>query len=144
MVPIVRIKRLSAQVVLPQRMSKHASGYDLIAVLENPLKVAPGVRVLVPTGLQIEMPPGMEAQIRPRSGLAWKEGLTVINTPGTVDADYRGEIKVALINLGDQEVCIQPGQRIAQIVFCPVYEVAFDETQPSLTERGAGGFGSTD
>lgn len=139
----VRIQKLSPRAQLPKRMSPHASGYDLMACVEQPLEVASGNRVLIPTGLSIEMPPGMEAQIRPRSGLAWKHGLTIVNTPGTIDADYRGEIKVALINLGQDPVVIAPQERIAQMVFCPVYDVCFEETHVSSTARGTGGFGST-
>jgi dUTP pyrophosphatase len=139
----VKISRLHPDVKLPQKMSAHASGYDVYGFIQTPQKIKPGERVLIETGLKLEMPPGMECQIRPRSGLAWKKGLTVINAPGTIDADYRGEIKVALINLGQTEIELVPQERIAQLVFCPVYSVSFQEASLSETIRGQGGFGST-
>ena len=131
---------------LPEYQSAHAAGLDLLAAvpLDVPLILAPGQRALVPTGLSIALPPGHEAQVRPRSGLAAKHGVTVLNSPGTIDADYRGEISVILINHGDAPVTIRRGERIAQMV---IAAVARAELVPaatlSATERGSGGFGST-
>lgn len=129
---------------LPQYETEHAAGMDLRAAVEHTLTVQPGERVLVPTGLRIALPPGTEAQVRPRSGLAWRHGIGMVNAPGTIDADYRGEIKVILINLGSEPVDIQRGDRIAQLVVAPVLRVSWDE-KPSLdhTRRGEGGFGHT-
>jgi dUTP pyrophosphatase len=131
---------------LPAYQSTHAAGLDLMAAVpeETPLILSPGQRALVPTGLSIALPPGFEAQVRPRSGLASKHGVTVLNAPGTVDADYRGEISVLLINHGDAPFPIRRGERIAQMV---VAQVTRAELVPaaslSTTDRGAGGFGST-
>jgi dUTP pyrophosphatase len=129
---------------LPQKMSQDASGYDLYAANEQTVTLAPGERALIPTGFALSMPLGLEAQIRPRSGLAFKHGITTLNSPGTVDADYRGEIKVLLINHGSVPFHVQRGERIAQMVFQLVPEVHLNETA-SLddTKRGAGGFGHT-
>lgn len=129
---------------LPRKMSEQASGYDLFAAVSEELTLAPGQRALVPTGIAIAMPDGLEAQIRPRSGLALKHGITCLNTPGTIDADYRGEIKVLLINLGQEPFTIARNERIAQMVFqtVPAVTVANVETLDE-TERGAGGFGHT-
>jgi dUTP pyrophosphatase len=132
--------------VLPAYQSAHAAGLDLLAAvpLETPLTLAPGQYALVPTGFSIALPPGYEAQVRPRSGLAAKHGITVLNAPGTVDADYRGEIGVLLINHGAVPFAIRRGERIAQLV---IASVARAELVPavtlSATERGSGGFGST-
>ncbi len=128
----------------PRYQSKYAAGADLQAAVEENLVLKPGQRELIPTGLIIELPEGFEAQIRPRSGLAVKEGITILNTPGTIDSDYRGEIKVLLINLGHSDYTIKRGDRIAQIVICPVVTANFI-IQESLNEtfRGRGGFGST-
>lgn len=124
--------------------SSMASGADLKADLPSDLILNFGERFLIPTGLSIELPDGFEAQIRPRSGLAAKNGVTVLNTPGTVDCDYRGEIKVTLINLGSEPFTVHPGDRIAQMVIAPVVQANFiQETTLSKTERGKGGFGST-
>lgn len=129
---------------LPRKMSELASGFDLYAAVTEPMVLEPGKRVLVPTGLALAMPAGLEAQIRPRSGLAYKHGITCLNTPGTIDADYRGEIKVLLINLGEEPFAIARGERIAQMVFQIVPEVDLIEVQQlSETVRGAGGFGHT-
>lgn len=119
---------------------------DLLAALdaEAPLTLAPGARAMVATGIAIELAPGYEAQVRPRSGLAARHGITVLNTPGTIDADYRGEIKVILINLGDEPFTVSRGDRIAQIVVHPVSRVEWDECETlAASERGAGGFGSS-
>jgi dUTP pyrophosphatase len=144
----IRITRLphGQDLALPSYQSAQAAGLDLVAAVpaEAPLTIAPGKRALVPTGLAIALPAGTEAQVRPRSGLAARHGLTVLNSPGTVDADYRGEIQVILVNLGDESVSITRGMRIAQLVVAPVFHAHLHEV-PSLdgTARGAGGFGST-
>ena len=129
---------------LPQYATPHSAGVDLRANIENPIVLKPLERVLVPTGLFIELPVGFEAQIRPRSGLALKKGITVLNSPGTIDADYRGEIGVILINLSNESFVINDGERICQMVLAS-YEQAKWELTDSLseTERGAGGFGHT-
>lgn len=131
---------------LPAYQSAHAAGLDLVAAVpeEGGLTLDPSDRVLVPTGLVFELPEGYEAQIRPRSGLAFKHGVTVLNAPGTVDADYRGEVKVLLINLGNERFLIRRGDRIAQAVIAPVTHVAVAPTEAlNETDRGDGGFGST-
>ena len=129
---------------LPAYETAHSAGLDLRAHLGEALRLAPGERALVPTGLRLEIPAGYEGQVRPRSGLALKRGLTVLNAPGTIDADYRGDVGVILVNLSAEEQVIDPGERIAQLVFAPVTQVAWDEVDSlSDTERGADGFGST-
>ena len=129
---------------LPAYQSEDAAGVDLVAAVEVPLTLPPLGRALVPTGLAMALPSGYEAQVRPRSGLAAKHGVTVLNSPGTVDADYRGEVKVILINLSDSPFTIVRGERIAQMVIAPVSRVRFVETEAlDATARGAGGFGST-
>ena len=129
---------------LPAYETAQSAGMDLAAAIGAPVTLAPGGRAMVPTGLAIALPAGYEAQVRPRSGLAAKNGVTVLNTPGTVDADYRGEVKVILINLGDDAFEIERGMRIAQMVIAPVTQASFTEvdTLPE-TARGTGGFGST-
>ena len=131
---------------LPGRQSDAAAGFDIAAAVpaDAPLTILPGGRAMVPTGLAIALPEGFEAQVRPRSGLAARHGVTVLNAPGTIDADYRGEIKVILINLGEAPFVVERGMRIAQLVVAPVADAAF-EIVPVLPEsgRGAGGFGST-
>lgn len=129
---------------LPAYQSTGASGFDVRAQLDQPIVLKPMERTLVPTGLTFEIPNGFEIQARPRSGWAAKQGLTVLNTPGTIDADYRGEIKVILINLGQEPVLINDQDRCAQLVICPVIQAQFElASDLSSTERGAGGFGST-
>ena len=129
---------------LPAYETEQSAGMDLAAAIDAPTILAPGARDMIPTGLAIALPPGYEAQIRPRSGLAAKNGVTVLNTPGTVDADYRGEVKVILINLGNKDFVIERGMRIAQMVIAPVTQGLFTEVDVlSDTARGAGGFGST-
>lgn len=129
---------------LPGYESDLASGFDVRAQLSEPLTLNPGQRSLVPTGLSFEIPHGYELQARPRSGLAIKKGLSLVNTPGTIDADYRGEVKIILINLGAEPVTIEQGERIAQLVLCPVYQARFVRVDNiSETARGDGGFGST-
>ena len=117
---------------------------DVRANILSTVYVSPGERTLVPTGLYLEIPAGLECQVRPRSGLALKKGITVLNTPGTIDSDYRGEVGVILINLSTEIFTIEPNDRIAQLVFCPVIQVTFIETDAlESSDRGAGGFGST-
>ena len=131
---------------LPSYQSEGAAGMDLLAAVAagKPLRLAPGARALVPTGLILELPPGFEAQVRPRSGLALRHGLTVLNSPGTIDCDYRGEVQVLMVNLGQEAITIARGQRIAQLVFQRVERVSLVEIErASPTQRGAGGFGST-
>ena len=129
---------------LPSHATADSAGVDLAAALTSDLALAPGKRVSVPTGLAIALPQGYEAQIRPRSGLALKHGLTVLNSPGTIDADYRGEIRIILVNLGEETVVVTRGQRIAQLVVAPVMRVAWREvTDLPESGRGAGGYGST-
>ncbi|MEA3569324.1 dUTP diphosphatase [Paenibacillus phoenicis] len=142
----VQINRLAGNedIELPRKMSELASGFDLYAAVTEELTLQPGQRALVPTGIVIAMPGGLEAQIRPRSGLALKHGITCLNTPGTIDADYRGEIKVLLINLGQEPFVIRRNERIAQMVFQIVPEVNLVQVDKlSETVRGAGGFGHT-
>ncbi len=127
---------------LPQYATTGSSGMDIRAWLDQPLTLAPMERVLVPTGLFLEIPENHEAQVRPRSGLAIKQGITCLNTPGTIDADYRGELKVILINLSNEAQTLQPGDRIAQLVFQKVEKVEWVEVKElSESERGEGGFG---
>ncbi len=129
---------------LPAYESAFAAGLDLAAAVARPVVIAPGGRACLPTGLAIALPPGFEGQIRPRSGLAARDGVTVLNGPGTVDADYRGEIQVLLVNLGDAPVTVVRGMRIAQLVVAPVSRVAWREASALPgTARGPGGFGST-
>nr|WP_209443635.1 dUTP diphosphatase [Paenibacillus camerounensis] len=142
----VQINKLpgNEDVQLPRKMSEQASGFDLHASVAEPVVLAPGERALIPTGIAIAMPDGLEAQIRPRSGLAFKHGITCLNTPGTIDADYRGEIKVLLINLGQEPFAIARNERIAQMVFQAVPAVTLVEVEElTETQRGAGGFGHT-
>jgi dUTP diphosphatase len=131
---------------LPAYQSTHAAGLDLLAAVpeDAPMVLAPGKHAMIPTGLTIALPQGFEAQVRPRSGLAAKHGVTVLNSPGTVDADYRGEINALLINHGDQPFTIRRGERIAQMVIAPVIQVELiPAASLSATDRGSGGFGST-
>ena len=130
--------------VIPEYKTKGAAGADVCALLKEPVFLEPGDRALIPTGLYFEIPEGYEIQVRPRSGLAFKNGVTVLNTPGTIDSDYRGELKVILINLGKELFTVKNGERIAQIIVAPVTQGKFVITESlSETERGAGGFGST-
>ena len=129
---------------LPQPATPGSAGLDLRACLAQALTIAPGARALVPTGIALALPQGYEAQVRPRSGLALRTGLTLLNSPGTVDADYRGEIQVLVINLGDTAVVLERGDRIAQLVVQPVPRVEWEEVPAlPLSARGAGGFGHT-
>lgn len=144
----VRVMRLAhgEDLPLPSYQSAHAAGLDLLAAVPAaaPLTIAPGARVLIPTGIAIALPENHEAQVRPRSGLAARHGLTVLNSPGTIDADYRGEIQVLLINLGSESVAITRGMRIAQLVIAPVVRTHIvNVASLDETSRGSGGFGST-
>lgn len=144
----VKLLRLAhgQSIPLPSYETAGAAGMDLRAAVSEgaSMTLMPGQRALVPTGFVMEIPEGFEAQIRPRSGLAFKHGVTCLNTPGTIDSDYRGEVKVLLVNLGDEAFAIDRGMRIAQMVIAPVTQARVTEvTETSTTERGAGGFGST-
>jgi dUTP pyrophosphatase len=142
-VPVVTLPHF-AGLQLPAYATSGAAGLDLVAAIDKPLEILAGKRVLVPTGLQIAVPPGFEAQIRPRSGLALNSGLTVLNSPGTIDSDYRGEIKIILANLGDEAFNIIRGTRIAQLVLAAVAQLSWQHvTELTTTDRGKGGFGST-
>ncbi|WPE22246.1 dUTP diphosphatase [Shinella zoogloeoides] len=146
--PLLSLVRLphGEGIELPAYETSGAAGMDLRAAVatDAPLTLEPGKRALVPTGFVFEIPHGFEAQIRPRSGLAFKNGITCLNTPGTIDSDYRGEVKVLLVNLGEETFVIERGMRMAQMVIAPVTQVAVREaTEASETTRGAGGFGST-
>ena len=143
----VRVQRLrpaDPPLPLPAYQTAGAAGLDLVADLTEPIRLAPGERRAVPTGLAVEIPPGYEGQVRPRSGLALRHGLTLLNTPGTIDADYRGEIQVLMINLGQEAVEIRRGERIAQLVVAPVCRATLHEVDTlAATSRGTGGFGHT-
>ncbi|HYC06264.1 MAG TPA: dUTP diphosphatase [Azospirillaceae bacterium] len=133
-----------ADLALPAYATEQAAGMDLLAAVPEPVTLAPGQRRLIPTGIAIALPPGFEAQVRPRSGLALKNGVTVLNSPGTVDADYRGEVGVILANLGDQPFTVERGMRVAQMVVARYERVAWRAVESlDETARGAGGFGST-
>jgi dUTP pyrophosphatase len=139
---VLKVKKLNKDAVIPAYQSEEAAGFDLHSIEDVILK--PGERKLIGTGLAFEIEKGYEIQIRPRSGLAFKHGITVLNSPGTVDSDYRGEIKVLLINLGNESFEIKKGERIAQAVVAPVVQAKFEEVETlSDTKRGSGGFGST-
>lgn len=141
----VKVKKLeNFHGELPQYQSLGASGFDIRAQLAGPVVLNPGERALIPTGLSFEIPLGFEIQARPRSGFAAKNGVTVLNTPGTIDADYRGEVKIIIINLGNEAVTINDQERCAQLVIAPVLQAQFQLVDElGSTERGAGGFGST-
>ena len=142
----VRVQRLphGAGLDLPAYATQQSAGMDLMAAIEGELVLAPGKRAIVPSGLAIALPAGFEAQVRPRSGLAAKNGVTVLNSPGTIDADYRGEVGVILINHGEADFTITRGMRIAQMVIAPVTQAIWQEAASlDETARGAGGFGST-
>lgn len=146
--PVLGIVRLphSDGLALPAYETAGAAGLDLRAAVadDRPVLILPGKRVLVPTGLVLEIPAGFEGQIRPRSGLAFKHGITCLNTPGTIDSDYRGEVKVLLVNLGDEDFLVTRGMRVAQLVIAPVSHATIEERiQTADTARGSGGFGST-
>ena len=141
---VVRFCRLRPIAVLPHYMTPGSAGMDLASAADGPVTVASGERVGIPTGWAMELPLGYEAQVRPRSGLALRSGLTVVNAPGTIDSDYRGEVVVLLVNLGQQPVVVRPGDRVAQMVIAPVIQAAVEEVaELSSTQRGGGGFGHT-
>ena len=141
---ILQIKKLYPDVQLPKYQTQGSAGLDLQAYIKEPIILKPGEIILVPTGLAIALQEGYEAQIRPRSGLALKNGITVLNSPGTIDADYRGEIKVLLINLGEEDFTIIPKMRIAQMIIAPFTRADFqEEIDLTSSQRGTGGFGST-
>ena len=144
---VVHIKRVRPQadpLPLPRYMTAAAAGLDLMADVVEPVELAPGARALIPTGLAIELPAGFEAQVRPRSGLALRHGITLLNSPGTIDADYRGEIMVLLVNLGDEPFVVRRGERIAQMVVAPVVRATLREVDDlNDSQRGPGGFGHT-
>lgn len=140
----IRFMKLNASAVAPEYQTQQAAGADLCACLSEPLTIRPGEYIMVPTGIAVELPEGHEMQVRPRSGLAAKHGITVLNAPGTIDSDYRGEIKVVLINHGTIPFVVQHGDRIAQAVIAKYETVHFGATESlEETERGADGFGST-
>ena len=144
--PVCKFKKLphGDDLPLPSYESAAAAGMDLRAAVKNPVTLQPGERLLVPAGFQMAIPKGYEAQIRPRSGLAYKHGITMLNTPGTIDSDYRGEVKVLAIHHGEEEFTISHGDRIAQMVIAPVSQAKIHEVQSlDETERSEGGFGST-
>lgn len=140
----IKVRKLDPKAQVPRYMSAGAAGCDVMACLETPRVIAPSGRDAIPTGLSVEIPFGYEIQVRPRSGLAFKQGLTVVNAPGTIDSDYRGEVKVLVINLGLEPVTVAPGDRIAQLVLQKVDQMTFVESETlNETARGVGGFGST-
>jgi len=146
----MEIKKLNVKIInksnnaLPEYGTEHAAGLDIRAFIKDPITLKPLERTLIKTGLFLEIPVGFEAQVRPRSGLAFKHGLTVLNTPGTIDADYRGEVGVILVNLSNQEFKIESGERVAQLVFARHEQIIWETTETlSETKRGEGGFGST-
>ena len=140
----VLVKKLSTKVQLPSYKTKGSSGMDLNAFIANPIKILPNTSALIPTGLSVAIPEDLEIQIRPRSGLAAKSNISVLNTPGTIDSDYRGELKVILFNHGNKDFTVQNNDRIAQMILMPILKIDFEEVDElPNTIRGAGGFGST-
>ena len=140
----VLIKRLSKNIPIPKYETDGSSGLDLAANIEKSIEIKPGETLIIPTGIALSIPKNFEIQIRPRSGLAAKKQISVLNTPGTIDADYRGEVKVILINLGKEAFTVEKGSRIAQMVMCPIVKAKLIEVENlEKTKRGAGGFGST-
>jgi len=140
----IQIKKLSNKALVPKYETSGSSGMDIAAHIKHDMVIVPGDKILVPTGFSLSIPRGYEIQIRPRSGLAAKKGITVLNTPGTIDSDYRGEIKVILINHSKNKFILKNGERIAQMVVCPVVQVSLEEVKElTETDRGISGFGST-
>ena len=140
----VLVKKLSTKVQLPSYKTKGSSGMDLNAFIDNPIKILPNTSALIPTGLSVAIPEDLGIQIRPRSGLAAKSNISVLNTPGTIDSDYRGELKVILFNHGNKDFTVQNNDRIAQMILMPILKIDFEEVDElPNTIRGAGGFGST-
>jgi dUTP pyrophosphatase len=143
-VPVVKVRRMRPSAIMPAYQTDHAAGFDLAADLDQAITLAPMERAAVPSGIAVEIPPGFEGQVRARSGRALREGLALVNAPGTIDADYRGQIMIILVNLGDAPIVISPGDRIAQLIIAPVARanlVEVDILQESA--RGSGGFGHT-
>jgi dUTP pyrophosphatase len=144
-IAVRRVRAVADPLPLPAYHTAGAAGMDLMADVIDPIVLAPGTRALVPTGLAIEIPAGFEGQVRPRSGLALRHGVTLVNSPGTIDADYRGEIQVLMINLGSDDFSVRRGDRIAQLIVAPVARATWrDVRELTATPRGAGGFGHTD
>jgi dUTP pyrophosphatase len=140
----VKVKKLHPDAIVPGYMTEHAAGMDLCTVIDAPLTLAPGERTLLPTGLAMEIPAGFEGQVRPRSGLALKKGLSLVNSPGTIDADYRGEIGIIIINHGSDPVEFLPGDRVAQLIIAPVTQASLIEVaELDDSVRSTGGFGHT-
>ena len=140
----IKVKRIRPSAQVPAYQSAHAAGMDLVADVDGVIFIAPNQRRAIPTGITIEIPPGYEGQVRPRSGRALNEGLTMINSPGTIDADYRGEVRLLIVNLGDRTVEIHPGDRIAQLIIAPVVRAEIQEVDElGETARGKGGLGHT-
>ncbi len=140
----ILIKKLSEKTIIPKYETKGSSGMDIVANINKEVEMLPGEKAIIPSGFSLSIPTGFEIQIRPRSGLAAKKGISVLNTPGTIDADYRGEIKVILINLSKEKFIVEKGMRIAQMVVSPVTQAELEEVEElPKTSRGAGGFGST-
>jgi dUTP pyrophosphatase len=144
-VDVRRVRASSTDLPLPRYMTAGAAGMDLLADVDAPVDIPPGGRALIPTGLSVDIPAGYEAQVRPRSGLALRHGVTLLNAPGTIDSDYRGEVMVLLVNLGDRPFAVRRGDRIAQMVVAPVSRAELREANVlSDSARGDGGFGHTD
>jgi dUTP diphosphatase len=144
-IDVRRVREVANPLPLPRYMTAGAAGMDLMADVTEPVELPPGGRALIPSGLAVEIPAGFEAQVRPRSGLALRHGVTLLNSPGTIDSDYRGEIMVLLINLGSEPFTVQRGDRIAQLIVAPVTRAELREADNlSTSRRGAGGFGHTD
>jgi len=142
--PLLQIKKLHPSAIVPKYMTELAAGMDICALLDEEIVLKPGERSLVPTGLAFAIPAGYEIQVRPRSGLAIKHGIALVNSPGTIDADYRGEVKIIMTNLGQKDFTICSGERIAQLIVAPVCQAELVEVaELDETERGAGGFGHT-
>ncbi len=140
----IKVKKIHPKAVVPAYMTEHAAGMDLCTVIDSPVVLAPGERILLPTGLAMEIPPGYEGQVRPRSGLALKKGISLVNSPGTIDADYRGEIGIIIINHGSEPVEFLPGDRIAQLIIAPVTRAILVEAHDlNDSMRSSGGFGHT-
>ena len=140
----IKVKKLHPKAVIPGYMTAHAAGMDLCTVVDAPVVLAPGERTLLPTGLAMEIPPGFEGQVRPRSGLALKKGIALVNSPGTIDADYRGEIGIIIINHGSEPVEFLPGDRVAQLIIAPVTKATLVEAgELNDSVRSSGGFGHT-
>ena len=140
----ILIKKLSKNVNLPKYETEGSSGLDLAAHVDKPIRIEPGKSIIIPTGISVSIPKNFEIQIRPRSGLAAKNQISILNTPGTIDSDYRGEIKIILINLGKKVFTVEKGSRIAQMVLCPIVKAHVREVENlEETQRGKGGFGST-